>query len=125
MPNIVIIGTCDTKLNELLYLRSQIFELDSKSNVILVDAGRSSVQHEAITVTQDTLSSRYAPKEGSKNVSELQRGEVINYMISCASNWLQETYQHGINNAESALHGIVTAGELLHCHKHSSVQRTA
>lgn len=109
MPHIVILGTFDTKLQELLYLRSQILETGD-SKVTLVDAGRSPVDNDAITITQDTLTSDYAPKEGPKDVSNLPRGEVINYMISCASNWLKETYQNGLENPSAALHGIITAG---------------
>ena len=108
MPHIVILGTCDTKLQELLYLRSQI--LDSGGEATLVDAGRSPVEHEAISVRQDTLASKYPPKEGSKDVSSLPRGGVINYMISCATNWLEEKYKHGLQDPNSAIHGIITAG---------------
>ncbi|KAK3716474.1 hypothetical protein LTR37_006370 [Vermiconidia calcicola] len=111
MPHIVIVGTCDTKLQELLYLRSQILKAGgNKCKVTLVDAGRSPVQHDAITVLQNTLTSKYAPKEGTKDVGSLPRGEVINYMISCASNWLREAYQNGVSNPSSAIHGIVAAG---------------
>lgn len=106
---IVIIGTCDTKLEELLYLRSQILEL-ADAKVILVDAGRSPVKNEAISISQEELTSKYAPKEGQKDVGSLPRGEVINYMIACASNWLRETYQNGVKDSKAALHGIVTAG---------------
>ena len=112
MPtHIIVLGTCDTKLQELLYLRSQILESASdECKVTLVDAGRSPVQHDAITVTQDTLTSKYAPKEGSKDVASLPRGEVISYMISCAANWLREAYQRSLDNSSFAIHGIVSAG---------------
>ena len=111
MPHIVILGTCDTKLQELLYLRSQILESAEKGcRVTLVDAGRSPVQHEAITVIQDTLTSKYAPKEGSKDVANFPRGELINYMISCATNWLEEIYLRGVDDPSFAIHGIIAAG---------------
>lgn len=111
MPHIVILGTCDTKLQELLYLRSQVLESgDGKVKVTLVDAGRSPVKDENITIAQDTLTTQYAPKEGSKNVSDLPRGEVINYMIACASNWLKEAYQKGLEDPSSAIHGAIGAG---------------
>ena len=111
MPHIVIIGTCDTKLQELRYLRSQILEqAGDKAKVILLDAGRSPIKDDAINVTQDTLTSRYAPKGDQKDVSSLPRGEVISYMIECATNWLREAYQDGVDNPDKALHGIITAG---------------
>lgn len=111
MLHIVVIGTCDTKLQELLYLRSQILESGGEGcKITLVDAGRSPTEHEFITVTQDTLASRHAPEAGSQDVASLPRGEVINYMISCASNWLREAYQNGLSGRSDAIHGIITAG---------------
>src|ERR1700761_7546674 len=111
MPHIVVFGTCDTKLQELLYLRSQILEDGGPDvNVTLVDAGRSPVNDEAISIKQDTLATKYAPEGGSKDVANLPRGEVINYMIACASNWLREAYDNVLKDPRSAIHGIVTAG---------------
>ena len=109
MPNIAIIGTCDTKLQELLYLRSRILEASSDAKVILVDAGRSPTKHADITVTQEELTSRYAPKE-SQDVSTLPRGQVITYMLACATDWLQETYSRGVEGNGETLHGIISAG---------------
>ena len=111
MPHIVLLGTCDTKLEELLYLRAQILESSGRDcKVTLIDAGRSPVQHEAITTTQDTLTSKYAPEEGVKDVSSLPRGEVINYMIACATKCLREAYEKGLKAKSEAIHGIVAAG---------------
>ncbi|KAK5125354.1 hypothetical protein LTR85_000463 [Meristemomyces frigidus] len=111
MPHIILLGTCDTKLNELLYLRSRILESGGNDcRVTLVDVGRSPVEHEDITVTQQALTSKYAPKEGTKNVSELSRGDVIKYMIECTSNWLKQAYHDGLSDPSKALHGIINAG---------------
>ena len=68
------------------------------------------VEHDAITVTQATLTSTYAPKEGTKDVGGLPRGEVIKYMIACASNWLREAYRRGLEDPEKAIHAIINAG---------------
>lgn len=76
----------------------------------LVDAGRTPIKNESISITQDVLTSKYAPSEDQKDTSQLQRGDVINYMISCASNWLREVYEDGLKNPDAAIHGIVTAG---------------
>ena len=111
MSHIVVIGTCDTKLQELLYLRAQILEQAKEgSKVILVDAGRSNTPHEAITITQETLATQYAPDGKPKDISKAERGEVINYMIACASNWLREAYHKGLSDSNTTLHGIVSAG---------------
>ncbi|TKA24389.1 hypothetical protein B0A50_06709 [Salinomyces thailandicus] len=111
MPNIVLLGTCDTKLDELLYLRSQILESSSNdSRVTLVDVGRSPVEHEHINISQKTLTSQYTPQQDAKEVGTLARGEVIKYMIACATNWLRETYERGSKDPTKAIHGCVAAG---------------
>ncbi|KAK4507015.1 hypothetical protein PRZ48_000749 [Zasmidium cellare] len=108
--HIVILGTCDSKLDELLYLRSQILQFGGNScNVTLVDAGRSPAQHEAITVSQDTLTSKYSP-DPSQDVNKLSRGDVIKHMITCASKWLEEALQHGRDEPSQAIHGVISAG---------------
>jgi len=110
MPHIIILGTCDTKLQELLYLRSQIIESgNDECQVTLIDAGRSPVENELITMTQSTLTSKYAPSE-SQDVSTIPRGEVIKYMIACATSAVRELYTAGLKDPSRAVHGIVAAG---------------
>ena len=112
MPRIIILGTCDTKLEEILYLRTQIQQLGGPSyKITLVDAGRSPIRNQQIDISQDTLTSTYAPPGSEKkDVSTLPRGDVINHMIACATNWLQETYAYGLKDNNAAIHGIVAAG---------------
>lgn len=112
MPHIIILGTCDTKLQELQYLRSQILQGDGDSGdsrVTLIDAGRSVTQSKDITVTQDVLTSTYAPSE-KQDVANLPRGEVIKYMIACSINCVRELFQAGLEDSTKAVHGIVSAG---------------
>jgi uncharacterized protein (UPF0261 family) len=111
MPRIILLGTCDSKLQELLYLRSQILESGGAGcKVRLVDVGRSPVEHHDIDVSQRTLTSKYTPKDDSKDVSSLPRGEVIKYMITCATNWLREAYNEGLQDPAKAIHGVISAG---------------
>lgn len=77
--------------------------------MILVDLGRSPTKHDAITISQSTLTSQYAPS-GSQDISTLARGDVIKHMITCGSNWLRETFQQGQNDPSNAIHGIISAG---------------
>ena len=112
MPHIIILGTCDTKLEELLYLRSQILQGDGSGTatlVTLVDAGRSPTDSEHIDISQKVLTSNYAPSD-TQDVSDLPRGEVIKYMITCSINCVRELYQAGLGDPTKAVHGIVSAG---------------
>ncbi|CAK4031489.1 Hypothetical predicted protein [Lecanosticta acicola] len=110
--HVILLGTCDTKLDELLYLREQILDSGgSGCRVTLVDAGRSPVKHQAIAISQDTLTSPpYAPDNHHQDVRRLARGDVIKYMTTCASNWLREALRRGQANPGNAIHGIVSAG---------------
>ncbi|KAI0474691.1 hypothetical protein F4859DRAFT_514540 [Xylaria cf. heliscus] len=99
--NIIVVGTFDTKLDEHLYLRSQILDANPAINVILVDAGRSETHHEAITVSQPEVYKR------SGHVDSLQsapRGEVIKTMIKGATGVIEDLFNKG------DVHGIVSLG---------------
>ncbi|KAI1392999.1 uncharacterized protein F4822DRAFT_147808 [Hypoxylon trugodes] len=83
--SIAIIGTLDTKLEEFLYLRSQILQYDASINVILIDAGRSVVEHEAITVRQDDVLKASGFRGDGNALESLPRGELIKTMIGGAT----------------------------------------
>lgn len=53
MAYVVIVGTCDTKLQELLFLRDQIKET-AGVETFLIDAGRKPTVHKAITIPKPT-----------------------------------------------------------------------
>jgi len=98
-PCVALIGTCDTKLDELLYLRDEI-ERDG-TEVILIDVGRKPTQHKAIAIRQEVLLSKHGD---NKAVAELPRGEVIKMMAECATKAVKNLYNEGI------IHAIVSAG---------------
>ena len=109
MPHIVILGTCDTKLQELQYLRSQILRDNGDVRVTLIDAGRSPTKDETITIAQDELTSTYAPSE-KQEAADLPRGDMIKYMIVCSTICVRELYQAGLKDPSKSIHGIVSAG---------------
>ena len=115
MPHILLLGTCDTKLHELLSLRSQILNCGPNIHVSLIDCGRTPVQNEHITITQSTLTSQYAPRSdssnsGPKDLTSLPRGQVIEHMIACTTNYLTHAYQSGLQDPSRAIHGVIAAG---------------
>ncbi|KAK5107479.1 hypothetical protein LTR62_001097 [Meristemomyces frigidus] len=110
MQSLILLGTCDTKLTELLYLKSRIQDsIGPGYKVTLVDVGRSPIDNKQIDIQQDTLTTKYAPKT-TEDVASLARGEVIKYMIACTSNWLKEAYRHGLHERDGAIHGVISAG---------------
>lgn len=105
MPHIILLGTCDTKLDELLFLRQQILSHGSDIKLTLIDAGRTARHHEAITITQTDLLSKHSSSTPDA-VAKLPRGEVIKTMAAAATKCVAELYASNPKD----IHGIVNAG---------------
>lgn len=101
---VVVLGTCDTKLQELLFLKDHVRQTKSVK-AILLDVGRDNVEHREIDISQAQLLKDYG--EG-KPTSDLPRGEVIKLMASCAA----RAVKHLLENNE--ISGIISAGVSLH-----------
>ena len=110
MASIALLGTCDTKLHELLYLREHLEEQGTFS-VILIDVGRSSINHPNISISQDSVA-RYG-KDQNVNIASLSRAEVIKHMIQCAIPCVKELYDRGRISAVIAAGG--SGGSSLAC----------
>lgn len=105
MPHIALLGTLDTKLPEILYLHSRLVALSPRgTSITLIDCGRSTVDHPAITISQNDLVTRFGTKEEQDNLQSLPRGEIIKYMIRCTTSCIEEL--HG----KQPIHGIISAG---------------
>ncbi|PGH20781.1 hypothetical protein AJ80_03408 [Polytolypa hystricis UAMH7299] len=104
-PKIVLLGTCDSKLEEVLYLRERIVERKSCS-VLLVDVGRNPCQHNLIDVGSTELLDRVArpSPEGADTSLPLPRAGYIKHMTLCASLYVSELFKSG------AIHGIISMG---------------
>jgi uncharacterized protein (UPF0261 family) len=102
MATVALLGTCDTKLQELLFLRSQILAHDAVS-VLMIDVGREPVSHEAITVSQAELISKYGDQPPTQS-SDLPRNDLVNFMSSCATKALRTLFTAG------RIHGVISAG---------------
>jgi uncharacterized protein (UPF0261 family) len=97
--HILLLGTCDTKLDELLFLKGEVER--HGANVTFMDVGRTPTRHEAITISQSWLLQEYAK---GKAIGDVPRNEVLDTMASCATQQVQNDYASG------KIHGIVSAG---------------
>lgn len=97
--SVLVLGTCDTKLEELLYLKTRV--QDEGVKAILLDVGRDHVQHQGIDISQAQLVQEHG--EG-KTTSELPRGEVVKLMASCAEKAVKSLVEKG------EIAGIISAG---------------
>ena len=94
-PCVLLIGTCDTKLAELLYVRSHV--LQNSIDVKLMDVGRQSVAHKDIDYTHAELLSHLPVQP---EMDSMERGQIIETMISAASGLVHDLYaQHAIAGA--------------------------
>ncbi|KAK0730148.1 hypothetical protein B0H67DRAFT_596376 [Lasiosphaeris hirsuta] len=105
MATVVLLGTCDTKLEELLFLRSRILDNKKQLQVVMIDVGRHPVSHDAITISHSQLVSQYGDStRAGPSLSDLPRAEVIKLMSSCATAAVKHLF------ATHAIHGIISAG---------------
>lgn len=106
-PTILVLGTCDTKLEELLYLRSQILHRgrNAGTKVLLADTGRNPVTHHSIDFDQQTLLSHLPDHDrGLPDLGSLPRSEVIKTMIIAATSLVKDLYNSKL------IHGVISAG---------------
>ncbi|UKZ83001.1 hypothetical protein TrVFT333_010802 [Trichoderma virens FT-333] len=106
IATVVIIGTCDTKLQELLFLRERVEETAGGVQTLLIDVGRNRCAHNAIAIPQYELLSTFGrgKAKGKDAIADLTRGEFVTLMTDCASQAVKGLYQQGL------IHGIVCAG---------------
>ncbi|KAL1976973.1 hypothetical protein VTN31DRAFT_3255 [Thermomyces dupontii] len=103
-PKIVLLGTCDTKLEETLFLREQIVK-PGTANVLLLDVGRTPVQHDLIDVSSTELVAAEREEQGTAiSLTSLSRADYIKHMIRCATSYVAKLFQEG------QIHGIAAAG---------------
>ncbi|KAL8657891.1 MAG: hypothetical protein Q9226_001464 [Calogaya cf. arnoldii] len=101
--SIAILGTCDTKLKELLYLRSQILAHVEDASITLIDVGRSPISDPAISIPQHDLLKNYGSST-SPDLSTVPRSEVTQTMTECATACLEDL------NSKNAIHGVISVG---------------
>jgi len=98
-PTILLFGTCDTKLSELLFLKNALLEHSRPPTVLLADVGRTPVAHPEIDIPQSTLLPN--PPAG---FNELPRNVVISSMSSALVPFINSKL------SLSSLHGIISIG---------------
>ncbi|KAH9943778.1 UPF0261 domain protein [Amylocystis lapponica] len=81
-PTVLLLGTCDTKLDELVYVHHRISN-DHGVRVVLIDVGRTPETHPAIAITQSALfAASGLPRPA--DLLALPRGELISTLIAHA-----------------------------------------
>ncbi|OQE16568.1 hypothetical protein PENFLA_c027G07991 [Penicillium flavigenum] len=98
-PTILLLGTCDTKLSELLYTKCQIES--TNATVLLMDTGRNPTTHEEIAIPQSALLTTSIP---TPDLTTLTRAEYIATLIPYATKKVTDLHEH------HQIHGILAIG---------------
>jgi uncharacterized protein (UPF0261 family) len=126
---IVLIGTLDTKLEELLYLRERILSRSpERTSVILLDVGRTPSTHPDIIISQADLLAALPPEDQPLDLFTAPRGEVIAHLASAATSYLAKHFRAASESTGTdrlSIHGIVSAGGSGNTSLASSVMRNA
>ncbi|KAG8406811.1 hypothetical protein J3459_014045 [Metarhizium acridum] len=97
---VAIIGTCDTKLAEFLFLRDEISKYP-KVKTLLVDVGRKPVANDAVDVSVSDLLFKHIPKA---EATHLSRGKFIEMVSECTTKLIQDMFTNG------SIDGVISAG---------------
>ncbi|KAI0742688.1 UPF0261 domain protein [Daedaleopsis nitida] len=107
---VAVLGTCDTKLDELLYVRKCLLETHSV-RVKLVDVGRTPSTHPAVDIPQSAILAIQPTSSGSTecacenpDLSQLSRNDVITALSSRAARLLVDLV------SAHAIHGLISLG---------------
>ena len=87
---VLLLGTCDTKLSELLYVRSHVLRLGV--GVKLMDVGRGPISHRYIDYTHAHVLSHLSTQP---KLDSMERSQVIETMILAASSMVAELHSRG------------------------------
>ncbi|KAL6308855.1 hypothetical protein BKA93DRAFT_724920 [Sparassis latifolia] len=103
IPTVALIGTCDTKLDELVYVHDRIIQ-EYGVQVKLLDVGRIPASHPSIAISQPEIfaSSGLPPPA---DLMSLPRGELISTLIRHTIPVVASLYQTHAIHAAMALGG--------------------
>lgn len=91
-PTILLLGTCDTKLAELLYTKEHLEHCNG--TVLLMDIGRNPTTHPEITITHhDILNAPENQHKHPAKIHTLERAEYIAALTPCATNTVAHLHQ--------------------------------
>ncbi|MCJ1326709.1 hypothetical protein MMC10_003374 [Thelotrema lepadinum] len=107
-PTILVLGTCDSKLEETLFIQEQILRLNACEAQIM-DVGRYPSSNDKITHSPPQIFSQYHesvtdPATTAKDIPSLSRAEYTEYMAAAATHYVKQLCSSG------SINGIIAAG---------------
>ncbi|KAJ1325057.1 Tm-1-like ATP-binding domain-containing protein [Microdochium nivale] len=103
-PTIALIGTCDSKLRELLRLRELVLGAGAAS-VVLIDGGRYPISHEAITASRSQTPGFLTDEQAAQvDDQNSDRSGCLKIMAAAVTEHVKGLYSRG------EIHGVLAAG---------------
>ncbi|KAF9078680.1 hypothetical protein BDP27DRAFT_1412629 [Rhodocollybia butyracea] len=124
MPNIIVLGTFDTKGEQLLYIVNAI-QQHKNMQVTVIDVGKTPILDPAIHVPSSLIAkygSRNTPDIPDNDVGNLSRAELNKLMATGARTYVRSLFQQADT---SPVHGMISLGGSFGTSLASSVMRLA
>lgn len=102
-PRILLLATCDTKIEEITYIHDCLTAIDPNSQPILMDIGRRPVSNPSISISQSEMLESSSSKP-EVDLTSLQRDEFSTLMITAATSYLRDRQRM------SPVHGVIGIG---------------
>lgn len=105
--SVLVLGTCDTKLAQLLYLRSRVLTHAPEASITLIDIStKTPPSHPLISIPQSDLLRRYHQSHSADppDLSDLPRSELISIVTDSVTACLRDLIH------STAIHGIIALG---------------
>ncbi|KAK6068708.1 hypothetical protein SCUP234_03615 [Seiridium cupressi] len=102
-PRILLLATCDTKLEEITFIHHRLTSISSNIHPILMDIGRSPVADSIISIPQPKILSAHTSKADA-DLTSLPRDEYSTLMANAATLFTRQL------QTESPLHGVLGIG---------------
>ncbi|KAJ5939570.1 hypothetical protein N7466_002704 [Penicillium verhagenii] len=110
-PTILLLGTCDTKLSELLYTKSQLES--QKSHVLLMDVGHTPTSHPEIDITQHDILNPELARKSSPNSVNINIPDASEISSLSRESYIKTLTPHAVRMVTTltpSLHGVLGIG---------------
>ena len=105
-PQVLVLGTCDSKYEETFYIRQQLNHLFPALGAEVMDVGRYNVPNSQAKFNPSELVSQYLSdtQDALQDLDSLSRADYIGFISKAATRYVKQLYEEG------RIHGLVAAG---------------
>lgn len=109
-PRILLLATCDTKMEEIAFIHNRLTSIDARNRPILMDIGRTPASNPLISISHRDIFSRDAPSD----LSSIPRDEYSSLMIEAATAYVREhllpTSSSSFSSQQQQIHAVLGIG---------------